>query len=53
MVLPLFAEDSREIVAQILETVKARGEEVPMEDGFELYKELVGIRQIHSDALPK
>jgi hypothetical protein len=36
-----------------MELAKERGEEVPVQDGFELYKELVEIRRVHSQALPK
>ena len=53
VVLPLFADDAREIVARILQMSRQRGEEIPIEDGFALYQDLVDIRQIHSDALPK
>ena len=52
-VLPLFTEDAREMVSRILEITKSRGEEISVEEGFELYKELVQIRQKHDDALPE
>ena len=52
-ILPLYAEDARDIVARILQLAKQRGEEVPFEDGFDLYRELVEVRKIHSEALPK
>jgi hypothetical protein len=52
-ILPLYAEDARDIVAQILQLAKERGDEVPVEDGFQLYGELVEIRRIHSEVLPK
>lgn len=51
--LPLYAEDARDIVARILQLSANRGEEVPIEDGFDLYGELVEIRSIHSQALPR
>ena len=51
-ILPNYAEDARVIVSRIMQNAEARGEEVPVEDGFALYKELVEIRRIHSDALP-
>ena len=51
-VLPVFAQDARDIIARVLQLAKERGEEVPMEDGFDLYRELVEIRQIHGEALP-
>ena len=52
-ILPLYAEDARDIVKRILEVAKERQEEVPVEDGFTLYGELVEIRRIHGEALPK
>ena len=52
-ILPLYAEDARDIVARILQLAKQRGEEVPVEDGFDLYRELVEVRKIHSEALPQ
>ena len=48
----MYAEDARDIVARILEFAKAKDEEVDIEDGFDLYKELVEIRRIHAQALP-
>jgi len=49
---PAYAADSRDLVSRILDVAHEKGEEVPVEDGFELYKELVEIRRIHGDALP-
>jgi len=51
-ILPLYAEDARDIVKRILDLSKDKNEEVPVEDGFTLYEELVEIRRIHSEALP-
>jgi hypothetical protein len=51
--LPLFAEDARDIIARILQLSANKGEEVPIEDGFALYGELIEIRRVHSEALPK
>ena len=51
--LPLFAEDARDIVTRILQLSGQKGEEVPIDDGFDLYGELVEIRRIHGEALPK
>lgn len=50
--LPLYAEDARDIVARILQLARDKAEEVPIEDGFQLYGELVEIRRIHGDVLP-
>lgn len=51
--LPLYSEDARDIVERILQLNAASNDEVPIEDGFDLYRELVEIRRIHSEALPK
>lgn len=51
-VLPSFADDARALVKRILELAQKRDEEVPIQDGFELYKELVEIRQVYAQALP-
>ncbi|KAF2737167.1 hypothetical protein EJ04DRAFT_130006 [Polyplosphaeria fusca] len=50
---PSYAADARDLVSRILDVAHERGEEVPVQDGFDLYKELVEIRRIHGDALPK
>ncbi|KAF2259547.1 hypothetical protein CC78DRAFT_58020 [Lojkania enalia] len=49
---PSYAADARDLVARIMDVAHSRGEEVPVQDGFDLYKELVEIRRIHGDALP-
>ncbi|KAH0170908.1 hypothetical protein KCU67_g2427, partial [Aureobasidium melanogenum] len=51
-ILPSFAADARDLVSRIIEVVRGRGEDVPVQDGFDLYKELVSIRKVHSQALP-
>jgi hypothetical protein len=50
--LPLYAKHAHEIVKRILDLAKAKNEQVPLDDGFGLYQELVEIRRIHSQALP-
>lgn len=52
-ILPLYAEDARDIVTRILELAQASSEEVPIEDGFQLYGELIDIRRVHSEVLPQ
>lgn len=52
-ILPLYAEDARDIIKRILDLARERNEEVPIEDGFQLYGELVEIRRIHGECLPK
>jgi len=49
---PAYASDARDLVARIMEVAHSKKEEVPVQDGFDLYKELVEIRRIHGDALP-
>lgn len=44
--LPAFAEDAKELVLRIGTLAQERGEEVPVEDGFELYRELCEIRRV-------
>jgi hypothetical protein len=51
-VFPAYAADARDLVARIMEVSHSKKETVPVQDGFDLYKELVEIRRIHSDALP-
>ena len=51
--LPALAEDARDLVARIMAMSKERGEEVSIQDGFDLYRELVEIRRVHGDVLPK
>jgi hypothetical protein len=51
-ILPALAEDARDLVGRIMAMAKEREEEVPIQDGFDLYRELVEIRQVHSDVLP-
>ncbi|KAF1954552.1 hypothetical protein CC80DRAFT_120770 [Byssothecium circinans] len=51
-VFPSYAADARDLVAKIMDVAHEKGEEVPIQDGFDLYKELVEIRRIHKDALP-
>jgi len=52
-ILPMYAEDARDIVARILQLAKTKDEEVDIQDGFDLYRELVEIRRIHAQALPE
>ncbi|KAJ5225105.1 hypothetical protein N7468_006330 [Penicillium chermesinum] len=51
-VLPLFAEDAHEMVIRILEQAKSRGEEIDIEDGFDLYKSLAKIRKLFLNTIP-
>ncbi|KAK8187200.1 uncharacterized protein BKA78DRAFT_185659 [Phyllosticta capitalensis] len=51
-VFPSYAADARDLVTRIMDVAHQKGEEVPIQDGFDLYKELVEIRGIHAQALP-
>ncbi|KAF2808262.1 uncharacterized protein BDZ99DRAFT_50340 [Mytilinidion resinicola] len=51
-ILPSYAADARDLVARIMDVAQEKQEDVPIQDGFDLYKELVEIRRIHADALP-
>ena len=52
VLLPTYANDVQDMVTRILQIAQEKGEEVPVEDGFTLYAELVEIRRVHKDALP-
>ena len=52
-IMPAYAADARDLVARIMDVAHSKEENIPIEDGFDLYKELVEIRRIHADALPK
>ncbi|KIW08975.1 uncharacterized protein PV09_00883 [Verruconis gallopava] len=52
-VFPSFAADSRDLVSRIMEMAKERNEEIPQQDGFDLYREMVEIRRVHSTVLPE
>lgn len=49
---PTFEDDAKAIVERILAVHTERKEEVHVQDGFDLYKEMVEIRKIHVQALP-
>lgn len=51
-ILPSFEEDCHEIIKRVLQTSQETGIEIAIEDGFDLYRELVGIRKMHEQALP-
>ncbi|KAI9719270.1 MAG: hypothetical protein M1812_003600 [Candelaria pacifica] len=51
-ILPMYAEDASKMVERIMYVAQEKGDEVPIQDGFDLYKELVEIRRLHGDALP-
>ncbi|KAI9706013.1 MAG: hypothetical protein M1836_005419 [Candelina mexicana] len=51
-VLPMYTEDAGRMIERIMHVAQEKGDEVPIQDGFDLYKELVVIRRTHGDALP-
>lgn len=51
-IFPSFEEDAKALIETIIVAAKERGEEVNVQDGFDMYKELVEIRQIHQQYLP-
>jgi hypothetical protein len=50
--LPSFEEDGHEIIKRVLQLAKEANLEIELQDGFDLYKELVEIRKMHVEALP-
>ncbi|KAM5351680.1 hypothetical protein ACJ41O_004403 [Fusarium nematophilum] len=51
-VFPRFEEDANAIIVSILDMAAETGSDIDIQDGFDLYSELVAIRRIHSDSLP-
>ncbi|PTB46847.1 uncharacterized protein TrAFT101_003715 [Trichoderma asperellum] len=52
-VFPKFEQDASAIVQIIMQGASESGQEIEIQDGFELYKELKEIRDIHEEFLPK
>lgn len=50
--LPSFEEDTHEIIKRVLVISKESGVDIALEDGFDLYKELVEIKNMHLESLP-
>ena len=51
-IFPSFEQDAHAVIQAIIQSANDNGVEVDIQDGFDLYKELVAIRQIHQDSLP-
>ncbi|KAI0187445.1 hypothetical protein EV127DRAFT_410370 [Xylaria flabelliformis] len=51
-IFPNFENDAYELVKRIMQVARDKGDELPLQDGFDLYKELVEIRRIHRSSLP-
>lgn len=52
-VFPSFEEDANAIVQSIMQNAHAQDAAIDIEDGFDLYRELVAIRNIHLESLPE
>jgi hypothetical protein len=50
---PNFENDAHDLIQRILTVAKTNNTEVDLQDGFDLYRELVEIRRIHQAALPE
>ena len=50
---PSFENDAHDLIQRILTVAKTNNTEVDLQDGFDLYRELVEIRRIHHAALPE
>lgn len=50
--LPLFEEDAHEMIKRILAYANEREMEINLDDGFNLYIELVEIRKMHMQVIP-
>lgn len=48
---PNFENDAHDLVMRIVQVARDRGDELDVQDGFDLYKELVEIRHIHRSSL--
>lgn len=51
-IFPSFENDAHELVKRIMQVARDKGDELPLQDGFDLYKDLVEIRRIHRTSLP-
>lgn len=50
---PSFENDAGDLIQRILHVAQTKNSEVDLQDGFDLYRELVEIRRIHHAALPE
>lgn len=50
---PSFENDAGDLIKRILHVARENKTEVELQDGFDLYRELVEIRRIHHGALPE
>lgn len=52
-VLPMFAEDAHEMVIRIIDHAKSRGEEIDINEGLDLYKQLATVRRLFNNTITK
>lgn len=52
-VLTTYAADAHDIVERIIHIAASGDEDVPIQEGFELYKEMVEISRKQAEALPE
>lgn len=52
-VFPSFEEDANAIIQSIMQNSQTQEDAIDIEDGFDLYRELVAIRNIHRESLPE
>lgn len=50
--VPPFSKDAEHIVKRVIDVAADAGEELPITDGFELYKELIAMRSANQQASP-
>ncbi|KAM0332504.1 hypothetical protein ACHAQA_002787 [Verticillium albo-atrum] len=51
-VLPIFEQDAEHIIGKAIQTAQAAGCELDIDDGFDLYRELIKLRESHYKYLP-
>lgn len=49
----MFAEDANEMVVRITDRFKSTGEDIDIEDGFDLYRQLATIRRLFNNTIPE
>jgi hypothetical protein len=47
----MYAEDAQDMVSRLIQDARDKGMELPIEDGFDLYKGLGAIRRLYADTL--
>jgi hypothetical protein len=50
-ILPSYAHDARDMVDRIMRVAKSKNEEIDIQDGFDLYREMVDIRSVYLGAV--